>query len=490
MKTWITPGYTKNNTKAEAPASAGTSYKLYMAKNESESCVISLRSDKAVKCLTLSADSALKVEFLKEYPVPIRDTDWPDPIVPVSGSFDLEANVTLNILVRFTTDEGTKSGDYATVVTLSENGCEVCKYDIAVRVWNITYPVTPSCETAIGLTREHIAKIHKVDPESEKAYELYKNYFDTMLSYKINPAYLPYDILDPRADAYMDDPRITCFQLDHTKDNETLKAYYAKLCTKEEWLKKSYFYPFDEPITHEHMETIKAQAARLDEVCPIHRCVPFYKNTQYNDDLDEVQFLSQYIDIFCPKSYCWKDSNIYSAYQTANYPSFYDRMKAFKEAGNRIWWYVCWEPGDPYCNMYVDEVGINHRVLFWQQYMYGAEGFLYWAASWWLRTDDPWTDMATVKDLSLDVFGDGSLLYNGNKVGIDGAVASIRTEVIRDGIEDFELLKIASKVLGEEWVIDKIHKVTTDLTTHSKDSDLFDSVRIEIGEALSAELSK
>lgn len=57
---------------------------------------------------------------------------------------------------------------------------------------------------------------------------------------------------------------------------------------------------------------------------------------------------------------------------------------------------------------------------------YGAEGFLYWAASRWLRTDDLWIDIATVKDLSLDVYGDGSLLYNGNKMGIDGALASIR----------------------------------------------------------------
>lgn len=489
MQTWIAPGYTKNNTVATAPLSPSLSYKLFMAKNEKESCVISIRNDADLNGLTIEATGPFNAEFLLEYPIPIRDTDWPDPIVPITGSFDVKANVTTSILVRYSTDENTAAGDYDTVVTLKQNGTIIATYDVKVRVWNFCYPTTPSCESAIGLTREHIAKIHGIEPESDEAYSLYKKYYDTLLSYKINPAYLPYDILDPRADEYMNDPRITCFQLDHTKDDETLKAYYAKLSTKEEWLKKSYFYPFDEPITHEHMETIKAQAARLDKVCPIHRCVPFYKNTQYDETLDEVEFLSKYIDIFCPKSYCWKDSNIYSEFQKANYPSFYDRMKAFKEAGNRIWWYVCWEPGDPYCNVYVDEVGVNHRVLFWQQYMYGAEGFLYWAATWWLRTDDPWTDMATVKDLSYDVFGDGSLLYNGNKVGIDGAVASIRTETIRDGIEDFELLKIASNVMGEEWVIGKINEVTTDLITHSKDAELFDRVRAEIGNAVSEKLS-
>ncbi len=41
------------------------------------------------------------------------------------------------------------------------------------------------------------------------------------------------------------------------------------------------------------------------------------------------------------------------------------------------------------------------------------------------------------------IFGDGSLLYNGNEVGVDGPCSSLRLEAVRDGIDDFELITMA-----------------------------------------------
>jgi hypothetical protein len=197
-----------------------------------------------------------------------------------------------------------------------------------------------------------------------------------------------------------------------------------------------------------------------------------------------MAFLFDHIDIYCPKAYCYMDKNIYSAAQMEKYPSFKERMEQFTAEGKRVWWYVCWEPGDPYCNVYVNEQGINHRLLFWQQYLYNVQGFLYWATAWWNNVSDPWENMATVPGLSPNVFGDGSLLYNGNKVGIDGPVASLRLDIIRDGVEDFELLTMATEKLGREWVDNKIKELTSDVVTHTSDADLFCKVRAEIGNAL------
>ena len=58
---------------------------------------------------------------------------------------------------------------------------------------------------------------------------------------------------------------------------------------------------------------------------------------------------------------------------------------------------------------------------------------------------DPWYDMDT---LGTGYYGDGSLLYPGKKVGIDGPVGSIRLEALRDGIEDFDYLTLADQKLG------------------------------------------
>jgi uncharacterized membrane-anchored protein YitT (DUF2179 family) len=61
--------------------------------------------------------------------------------------------------------------------------------------------------------------------------------------------------------------------------------------------------------------------------------------------------------------------------------------------------------------------------------------------------------MANVRSLSDHVYGDGSVMYPGYNVGVQGGVASIRMECIRDGVEDFDMLKLAEQYLGRDFVI-------------------------------------
>jgi hypothetical protein len=164
-------------------------------------------------------------------------------------------------------------------------------------------------------------------------------------------------------------------------------------------------------------------------------------------------------------------------------------MEEQQAEGDKVWWYVCWEPNYPYCNFYVNEPGIDHRILFWQQYDYNVDGLLYWSSNHWGYVENPWTDMNTVKWLDTEVYGDGSLLYPGKPVNVNGPCASLRLEIIRDGIEDFDMLVLAEKYLGREWVNAKLDKVTTDVVTHTYDEAELAAVRNEIGDALSAKIS-
>ena len=96
--------------------------------------------------------------------------------------------------------------------------------------------------------------------------------------------------------------------------------------------------------------------------------------------------------------------------------------------------------------------------------------------------------MATVKGLSPTVYGDGSLLYPGKPVGVKGACASLRLEITRDGIEDFDMILLAERYLGREWVVEQINKVTSSLTEHTPSDELFHQVRNVIGDALSKKI--
>ena len=119
--------------------------------------------------------------------------------------------------------------------------------------------------------------------------------------------------------------------------------------------------------------------------------------------------------------------------------------------GDRLWWYVCCGPGEPYNNFFVTMPALSHRVLFWQQKREKIEGLLYWETAWWnpANVKDPWTDMATVKEINRNLRGDGSLFYPGKQVGVDGPVSSQRLEMVRDGLEDFDYLTLANAFLGQ-----------------------------------------
>jgi hypothetical protein len=155
-----------------------------------------------------------------------------------------------------------------------------------------------------------------------------------------------------------------------------------------------------------------------------------------------------------------------------------------REKGKEIWSYVCVTPRGQYYNFMVDEEGLRHRRIFWQQYELGATGFLYWSCNWWNDIADPWTQMNTVMWADVTAFGDGSLLYNGNKVGVDGACGSIRLEAFRDGIEDYDLIMMAKELLGEKWINKRISRANSTVTTDG----YLNSIRTEIIKAIEDEL--
>ena len=487
IKFGISDGYNKTNT-----LNNKNSICLFMAKNEGESCVISFLSEKDISGAELVFKETyenISIETEQEYFISCNGKTYPDPLVPCK-KFDIKANEVTSILVRFTTKTETKAGEY--IYNVSLKGAEEISVTVNLKVWNFALPEKYVVNVSMDLYRDQIARTHKTEDE-EEIQRLYESYYEKLLQFRVSPFILPYDILDDRADKFMSDPRLTAFNMDKdvSADDETLKKYYLKLSKNPDWMRKAMIYPIDEPLTKEHLDTLIKACARAKELCPgIRRTSAFFRDIKYDENTDEVQILIDNCDLILPKLTCFNDEFIYDHPEhLEKYGSFQTRMDKAKKAGKEIWQYVCWEPGKPYVNMYVDESGLDHRILFWQQHLVGATGFLYWTTNHWRFVESPWKDMATVPDLSPDVFGDGSLLYNGNEVGIDGACVSVRLEAIRNGIEDCEMLLIADKVLGRDWVLEKVKTVTQDLKNYTESPDVFNKMRIEIGNKLEEALN-
>ena len=507
MITTITNGYTKFLGSTPVPSKNTTEYTVRMAKNEGESCTIGLFSEEKVEGLTLevvnSGERDLKTELFLVHLMDIKGELWPDPLEPLRSAFTVEAGVCTSLSLRIYTTTFTESGDDTVVLQLKDvGGTVIFTYNVNVHIWSFAYPERQSMATSVGLYHDCIAKQYGMvqnprDPIPEEHREEHARlcalYYEFMLEKKISPIILPYDILDPRCDKFMSDPRQTSFQVPDRVDDETLAKYYEKLKSNPEWLKKAYLYPIDEPTRKDMLDGIAENVERYKRICPeIKVGTAFFCNIGYDEKRDQVEFLTETLSMLVPKVCNFNPVNDgwgRGIPTTDRFPSFADRMKAFKNSGKHLWSYVCWEPEKPYANVLINEPGSNHRILFWQQYLIGSEGFLYWCVNEWNCCADPWTDGATVKWLSNEVFGDGNLTYPGHRVGYDGACGSLRLDAITDGVEDHELLTLASKYLGDSVVELLTSAVTRSVADYTFDPAVFDSVRATIGELVEREIN-
>ena len=360
-----------------------------------------------------------------------------------------------------------------------------------------------------------------------------EQYMQLFLDSRISPYHLPYSVTDPRADEIMSNPRLTTFCIDGGGNyHEALKSAmaeggwitsdakyistYRKLAQNEEWLHKAYVYYVDEPspynvgLARQVKEHIDGVLDSTDDLKGLewHQVVPMGGNDYFVDEFgiktDENDYLYRYVDIMIPgtpsftryytsaerkefkKQYGYDPLNIPGIvcnWITADiwklYPEqWQQRYDKYAEEGRRRWWYLCCAPEMPYPNFFTFYQGNVMRVLFWQQYLFHVEGFLYWT------TQDQW-DRTTLTDFPTN--GDGVLLYWGEMWGQHEPVTSIRWEYIRDGIEDFQYFSQLERAgVGRDEVLSKyVNCVTTSILEYNDtDPYAYEDTRIEMGFAL------
>ena len=479
------------------PGEILTAFTVYAAGNEREGCQLLLRSDTDLCGLTadctLDGQSQVEVSVYLEKTVtnPTKDgktVTHPDGLIPLgkNDGFSLTAGKTQGLYIRFDVPVKTLAGERKAVIRLTDGKKEILSLPILLHVWNFSYSEATACTTAVGLYPEFLEKYASGPVEN-----LYKTYYDTMLANRVCPYTLPYDLLDSRADAYMNCERVTGFCVPYDRDDDTIRAYYRKLSSNPVWMDKAYFYPVDEPTTPELMQKLKDACKRLERLFPGYQIVvPYFTNITLPDGREQMDVMAEDVNIWCPKMFLYTDPADLGRVEGAEAVPVKDstmaeRLRLEQAGGDKVWWYVCWEPSYPYANLFTDMQGFFHRFLFWQQKMEKVDGFLYWGADYWKYVENPWESMETVPDLSKTVSGDGSLLYPGAPVGFpDAALSSLRLEAVRDGIEDFELLSMAEKAFGREYVQNKIAKMYRSVCEYTHDGRAMMELRRSVAEDL------
>jgi hypothetical protein len=261
------------------------------------------------------------------------------------------------------------------------------------------------------------------------------------------------------------------------------------------WLPYAYIYWFDEPDPKDYAFVTNG-FRKLKEACP--------GITRMLTEQPEPE-LAGGPNLWCPVS---------ESYDHA-------RAEARRAAGDRFWWYVCCGPKAPYATLFIDHPATELRVWLWQTWQRKIEGILIWQTNYWTsdtaypdaaRPQNPYDDpMGWVSGYGTPTGarrpwgnGDGRFLYPPESCGnpsatpvTDGPVDSIRWEMLRDGVEDYEYLAVLKRLLAEKGAALPAEKraaleallvvpadITTDMTHFTTDPAPIEARRDAVARAI------
>ncbi len=211
------------------------------------------------------------------------------------------------------------------------------------------------------------------------------------------------------------------------------------------WLGKEYIYWFDEPdpkdypFVREGMLNIRKNAPRLTRFITEHRPGP--------EIMDVSEIGCTIFDRVDPKAVAELSP---------------------KGKGREFWSYLCTGPKSPWVTLFIDHPAVNLRMWLWMSYAWGLKGILVWRANYWNSSSlypadvlqSPWADpMSYTVGYGVPFGqpnhwgnGDGRFLYPPNRDPnrdktkyLGGPIDSVRWEILREGIEDYEYFVLLEK---------------------------------------------
>ena len=235
------------------------------------------------------------------------------------------------------------------------------------------------------------------------------------------------------------------------------------------YLDRSFIWMIDEPNNLYDYDQVRSWSVLIDQAS-IH---PDYMVTEQSMPQDpSFGSLRDYVDIFTMGTSVLK----------------YGEDLVRSEAGGKEEWIYTNTNVYPYPSIAIDRQGVELRLFLWFAYQHGFEGMLYASANDWTLAN-PWVDPMTYDP----AFGNGCscLTYPGQQAytytgqnNVDGPVTSIRLEMLRDGLEDTQLLY----TLAHGNPVNKANELMTSWTDYTDDPDELLRVRGEIADMITGGL--
>lgn len=458
------------------PVPAATAIDLASARGECESAQIAVRAPRTLGALAahaapLSGPAPLPITLYRVATLRLDRPsgpdgaagEWPDPLVPVRDpafdeprrAFPIEvpAGRLQAIWVEVCVPENAPAGRYAGEIKLTEQGAPLARVPVALRVWPFALPRTPTFIAAFGLSTRLGTRALGVPDDPRVARALAA----AALRHRVTPFVLSADppdgactrrscaldwsrydaevgpVLDgtlvPGVNGNFAEVRIAGRVWGGPEEDlvATLRAWKRHF-DERGWGDRLWLYTLDEPGPAQMPEL--ARRARLARAAGIR----VFATTLPSPALEGL------VDAFVPNLTLLPDGRRPPARVSFSYASCLSHgcgelpgngpLRAEMQRAFTGW------PGYE-----IDRPGPAARAVAWLAFRRGLAGELYYDMLQTWRSD-PWNDVRAFAGN-----GDGTLLYPGRPETLGGKhpfpVESIRLKIVRDALEDLELLRLA-----------------------------------------------
>ncbi len=416
---------------------------------------------------------------------------WPDPIFGQDAAgCRVKGGENQPFWVTVKPPRGTPPGMYRGELTVSwqrGGATESLAVPLEVEVFGFELPDRMTCETAFGCSIGRIFRYHRVKSQEDRK-TLVDKYMDVLSEHHISP-YNPSPLVYPRVHWEKPDrkrpetwkltmkweawdramalaferwhfntfnfplggvlgsgsfisrcePSISGVSItNNPAAYEMLVGTYLKEVERHlverGWIDEAYIYWFDEPSTADYdfvmrgNDTLKRHAPRLRRML----------TEEPRNAL-----------VGGPNLWCPLTGSFYS-----------EALETCRARGDQFWWYITFSSMQPLVNEHVEHSGVDNRLWLWQTWKERVSGILIWELCHWTtesvytdRLQNPYEDtMNWSKSWRVWNSGEGRYLYpptacftTQDGPVLEGPVDSIRLEMLREGIEDYEYFVLLRK---------------------------------------------
>ncbi|WP_223634761.1 DUF4091 domain-containing protein [Corallococcus sp. EGB] len=404
-----------------------------------------------------------------------RTGPWPDALVPLSAPANPRHPTVVYVEVCVPRKQA--PGTYTGSLSAAVDGKELPAVPFTVQVQPFEIPATSSLPNSFGISLYSIAKGHGIAADSPEAKALLREYGKALLEHRVSAhgmgmdpppvkfqdgrAVLDWTAYDAEMGPFLEGtvlPSGARFTTADVRDNRKAStdaeksAYYRafqKHFEDKGWKAQLFFYAKDEPKPAD-FPLVRAQAKRVRDAGG---AIPVLVTTPLDPAiLGSVDILTPIINCFYPRE----------GPQTCRSVADVATARKRLSSSAKVWWYQsCMSHGctggpppdkaldkafSDWPSYMVDHPAPLNRAMGVLAYESGVDGELYFDTVFAYNTKkDVWADL-----FEFGGNGDGTLFYPGTPAKLGGTehqpVVSLRLKHIRDGLEDYEYLRLLTSL--------------------------------------------